>query len=256
MAKKPYHSYRGKVGLRKIVGGVPGEVVWRGNAPKLVLNIDADEIQHFETSSGYDTQDAKLTRKKSVMVDMTLEEMSDANVDLVLNGVTTEIGGATVTDLSLGTVAVNKEIWLGMYGLSDVSIKDSAGTPVTVNPSKYVLDADFGTLLFKDITGYTAPFKITATAATSKATTIASNFDDEYQLVFKGVNIYTNEKVVLELWRVTKSPKSQLALINEGFGSWDVTATCLSDVDKLTVDPTLGLFGRFIRVGSPAELYQ
>ena len=66
------------------------------------------------------------------------------------------------------------------------------------------------------------------------------------------MNIYTNEKVVLELWRVTKSPKSQLALINEGFGSWDVTATCLSDVDKLTVDPALGLFGRFIRVGTPA----
>lgn len=250
MAKKNYHSYRGMVGLRKRVGDVPGAVAWRGNAPKCVLNIDAEVIQHFESSSGDDALDAQLSRKKAVSVDITLEEMTKENTDFVLNGETHDIGGETVTDLPLGTVAVGEEIWLGMYGLSDVSIKDSAGTPVVVDPSKYTIDVNFGSLVFNNITGYTPPFKLTATSAVSKATTIASSFDEEYELVFKGQNIYTGQHVVIELWRVVKAPSSQLGLINEGFGSWDATVNCMKDSLKAN-DPTLGSFGRLINVGTP-----
>jgi hypothetical protein len=87
-----------------------------------------------------------MTRTRSVKFKGTLEEASKENIAYILNGQATAIAGGTVTAKNLGTVAVGVEVALGGYNVSNVVIKDSTGTPVVVNASKYKVDAAFGTV--------------------------------------------------------------------------------------------------------------
>lgn len=249
-----YVSLQGKVYFAKITGGVAGAIQWRGNVPKFDLKVNAQTINHTESSSGERTEDLRLVQTKSVMWDATIEELTADNTAFVLNGTNHEIAGETVTDRSLGTVVVGKEIMLSAYNLTSVTVKDSAGTPAVVATNKYELDADFGTIVFNDVTGLTQPLKISYTSADITATTIASSDNDEYMVFFKGINTVTGEKVALELWRNVKEPESTMPLINEALASYSVSGRCLSDLSKKN-SPGLGLFGRFIKIGSPAEEY-
>lgn len=56
-----------------------------------------------------------------------------------------------MTAKNLGTVAVGQEVALGGYNVSNVVIKDSTGTPVVVDASKYKVDAAFGTVTLSDV---------------------------------------------------------------------------------------------------------
>lgn len=245
-----YFSLQGRVYVAPIVNGVAGPIKWRGNAPKFELTVNATTINHNESSTGERSEDLQLVQTVGVTWAATFEELTTENTALILNGETREISGATVTDQSLGTVAVGQEIIIGAYNLSAVTVKDSTGTPVVVNPAKYELDADFGTITFNDVAGLTQPLKITYTSADVTATTIASKHNTEYFIFFKGINTVTGEKVAVELWRNVKEPQSTMALINEALASYDVNGRCLSDISKKN-SPDLGMFGRMVRLGLP-----
>ena len=141
---KQYISLQGKLYLSLIVAGVAGTARHVGNAPDLEIELDGDVIEHQEPTSGQRTTDFMMTKTRSVNFKGTLEEASKENIAYILNGHATAIAGGPVTGKSLGTVAVGVEVPLGGYNVSNVVIKDSTGTPVVVNPSKYKVDAAFG----------------------------------------------------------------------------------------------------------------
>lgn len=241
-----YIYLHGKVHLAKIVNGVPGELRLIGNVPNLALAISAETIEHKESMTGTGSTDFTMTDTTGVEFSGELEEATAENIAYVLSGTQHNIAGETITDKSLGTVAVGQKIRLGGFNVSDVVLK--AGS-TTIEASKYVLDAAFGTVTFKEAVAepVTASFKTGAASSIS----IADNFDDEYELYFEGVNRANKEKMMVTLHRTKKSPESEFPLIHDALGSYSISGQCLADLSKQN-DPQLGLYGHIVKIPNQA----
>lgn len=246
MAKK-YMSLQGKFYLAKLTAGVAGAMRHIGNVPEFELAIDSDIFEHQESTTGNRTTDFTLTQATTVSFSGQLEEVDKENMKYILSGTNHEITTETITDGSLGTVVVGQEIKLNGYKLTAVSFKDSTGSPVTVDAADYTLDAKFGTVIFTDVTGYTMPILATYTTGAVTNTTIADDFDDEYELFFKGINTATGDNIAVRLWRTKKSPATTFGLIHEELGQYAIEGNALSDTTKES-DPELGLFGHVVTI--------
>lgn len=245
-------SLQGKCYLAPIVAGVAGTPRYLGNTPDLEIATDAEILEHTESNSGQRTVDFTMTKTKSVTFKGTLEEVDKANLAYILNGNTSTISGGTVTAKNLGTVTAGTEITLGSYNVSGVVIKDStSGTPVTIDPSKYKVDAAFGIVVFSDVAGLTMPLKADFTAGTAEVVTINDKDSQEYELTFRGINTVNNDKVEVKLWRTKKDASATFPLIHEEFGSYEINGRALSDTSK-SGDSALGLFGRIVKISAPA----
>lgn len=245
---KEYISLQGKFYLSKISSGVAGAMRHIGNVPDFELEIDADVIEHQESTSGKRTTDFTMVNTTSVNFSGTLEEVEKENLAYIVSGTNVEVATVIVVDASLGTVKAGEEIKLEGYNLSAVSFKDStSGTPVTIDPSKYTLDAKFGTVIFNDIAGLEMPLLANFTTGDVTHTSLANEFDDEYELFFKGVNTANGKHMAVRLWRTKKSPATTFPLIHEELGQYEIEGQALSDVSKES-DPKLGLYGHIVTI--------
>lgn len=243
-------SLQGKLHLAKIVNGVVSSLRYVGNAPNLMLKIAGDTLEHVESNTGQRTTDFFMTKTTSVEFEGELDEVDDENLAYITNGTSVTIASEVVVNRSLGTVVNGQMIDLNAYNLTAVSVVDSSVTPVTVAADKYVLDAAFGTIEAVDVTGLTMPLKISFTSGVVAATTLASNFDEESMLFFKGVNTANDEKLAVKLWRTKKNPEAEFPLIHEELGTWKISGKAMSDVTK-GADAELGYYGHIVRI--PAE---
>lgn len=247
MANK-YISLQGRFYLAKIVAGVAGELRPIGNCPEFTLEIGAEMLEHKESMTGQRTTDFSMIQTTNVAFSGQLEEVDTENLAYILSGTNHAVESATVTAKSLGTVVAGKEYKLDGYNLSAVSFTDSAAEPaVTIDPSKYTLDAVFGTVIFNDVAGLEMPIKATYTTGAVTHTTLASDFTSEYKLFFKGINTITNEKVAVTLHRTKKSPETEFPLIHEELGSYQISGQALSDTTQ-DADGALGLYGHYVTI--------
>ena len=242
-----YMSLQGEFYLAPITAGVAGALRHLGNVPEFEIEVTADVIEHQESMTGHRSTDFTMVKTTGVNFSGQLEEVNPENLKYILSGTNHTIAGATVTDKSLGTVVANQEILLDAYNLSSVVVKDSTVTPVTVNASKYVIDPAFGTIRFTDVAGLTMPLTISYTSGAVTQTTIATDFEQEYFLYFKGINTVNNKKVAMKLWRTKKSPEATFPLIHEEFGQYQIQGQALSDISKAS-DATLGLYGHLVMI--------
>lgn len=238
MAKK-YMSLRGKFSLAPITEGVMGAMRALGNMPNLTLEITADKIEHTESMSGDDTTDLIIYNTTAVSFSGTLEQLDPDNLAYILSGKNVAVATKTVTDHDLGAVTKGQKIKLDGFNLTLPTVTDGASTPIPIEPTKYKLDADYGTIEFLDdlpkvVIGFT-------TGGVTH-TTIASDFGAEYALFFEGIDKISKQKVFLMLHRTVKSPDSSFDLIHEEFGSYEVSGDALGDLTK-DKDGALGLYG-------------
>ena len=244
---KDYISLQGMFHLAPIVNGVVGALRELGNMPEFEVEITADVLEHQESTSGQRTTDFTMVQTTGVTFSGTIEEANKENIKYILSGENFEIPSETVTGKSLGTVVANQMILLDAYNLSDVVVKDSTASPVTVDPSKYILDPTFGTIKFVDVTGLTMPLTMDFKTGAVTQTTIASDLEQEYLLYFAGVNTANGNKVAMKLWRTKKSPEVTFPLIHEELGQYQIQGQALSDISKAN-DSKLGLYGHFVNI--------
>ncbi|WP_180063613.1 hypothetical protein [Acinetobacter sp. YH16042] len=239
---KNYISLQGKFYLSEIANGVAGAMRHIGNVPEFELEITTDQVEHTESTSGQRTTDFVLTKTTGVNFSGQLEEVDDANLQYILSGMKSEVASDTVTDQALGTVKVGEEIKLNGYSLTAVAF--TAGS-TAIDETKYELDSVFGTVIFKET--IVEPVTATYTTGAVSHTTIASDFNKEYELFFKGINTATGDSMAVRLWRTKKSPETTFPLIHEDLGQYEISGQALSDVTKGT-DATLGLYGHVVTI--------
>ena len=241
MANK-YISLQGKFYLSEIKNGVAAEMRYIGNVPEFELEITADQVEHQESTSGQRTTDLVLTKTTGVNFKGQLEEVDDENLKYILSGMKSEVASKTVADQVLGTVKVGQEIKLNGYALTQVTFK--AGS-TAVDKDKYTLDAVFGTVKFNEAVA--EPVTASYTTGAVSHTTIASDFNKEYELFFKGINTANGEYMAVRLWRTRKSPETTFLLVHEEVGQYEISGQALSDVTK-GLDATLGLYGHVVTI--------
>lgn len=226
MANK-YISLQGKFYLSEITNGVAAAMRYIGNVPEFELEITAEQVEHQESTSGQRTTDLVLTKTTGVNFKGQLEEVDDENLKYILSGMKSEVASQTVADQALGTIQVGQEIKLNGYALTQVTFKAGA---TAVDESKYTLDAVFGTVKFNEAVA--EPVTGSYTTGAVSHTTIASDFNKEYELFFKGINTANGEYMAVRLWRTRKSPETTFPLVHEEVGQYEISGQALSDVTK------------------------
>ncbi|WP_180158854.1 hypothetical protein [Acinetobacter sp. YH01026] len=243
-----YISLQGEFYLAKITNGVAGAMRHLGNVPEFELEIGAEVLEHVESMTGKRTTDFTMVQTTSVNFSGQLEKVDKENLKYIVSGETTEVTTETITDADIGTVVAGQEIKLNGYNLSTVSFKDSTeGTAKTLTSEQYTVDAKFGTVVFHDVNELAMPILATYTTGAVTHTTLASDFETEYELFFKGINTATSEHMAVRLWRTKKSPETTFPLIHEELGQYSISGQALSDVSKQS-DAELGLYGHIVTI--------
>lgn len=244
------YSLQGKLfaAVRDTTTGKPGAFTWFGNVSAANLEITVEKSDKNESFSGARALYGSLVTAKSGVLTATLDEISHEGLGLAFHSSPTAVTGATVTGEEFPTGLVAGDyVSLDHQFVSAVVIKDSNSTPATLVASEdYVIEsAASGMIRIIDPTGFTQPFTAdyTYTSATSLAI-FSETTPPERWIRFDGLNTVTNERMVIDLYRVQFDPAS-MALINDDWGGFEMTGNLLLDSINLQ-DSTFGGYGRIV----------
>ena len=243
-----YFSGQGKLKIAPIVAGViAAGYRWVGNVPDFKPAFANTKLDHKESYTGQRLTDKTITTELKSTFSATLEDWSPENMALATRGKVEKTTAGTVTDeASPATLAVGESWLLKNSNITSLTITDSAATPATVDPSKYVVDLAYGTVEMTDITGLTLPLKASYTKGVVEVVPFFTQPVQEVALLFEGINTAdSNKKVRAELYRVALDPTKELGLITENFGQFVIEGTTLVDETK-GEDPLFGKFGRMV----------
>ena len=157
-----YFSGQGKLKIAPIVAGViAGGYRWVGNVPDFKPAFANTKLDHKESYTGQRLTDKTITTELKSTFSATLEDWSPDNMALATRGkVEKTTTGAVTDEPSPAVLAVGSTWLLKNSNITSLTITDSATTPATVDPSKYVADLAYGTVEVLDVTGLTLPLRL------------------------------------------------------------------------------------------------
>lgn len=245
--EEKYYYGQGKVWTRKI----GGKWRWWGDVSSLTLAAEIEKVEHRESYSGQKGLARSFKIGTTMTLSATVRQLDTAALAEGLYGEATEIATGAVSAEEIGAVAAGDVIKLDYGGVSALVIKDS--TPVVIDAEHYVLDPRFGSVEFVSLPSSPAP-TMPLTAAYSYAGGRQVNFMTKaaptMQFRYEGVNLAEgNAPVIVEIYKLSTDPLSELALITDGTELAGMTLTCPVLIDSSKpAGGALGQFGRFIEV--------
>lgn len=249
-----YYFGQGKVWSRRL-NVVGGKWRWWGDVSSLTIGLDLEKLQHKESYSGNKGIVRDFAVSKAMTVNATLHQLdTDSLAELIYGAVNTVAAGAVVTE-DLGTVAAGDVLKLDYPGVSTLVVTDSAGAPVTIAATHYVLDARFGSLEFVSLPSApapTPPLKAAYSHSENKQVNMFTQPQPIIEFRYEGLNLAeSNAPVIVEVYRMSTDPLKELALINNdtSLAGAPVTCAALLDTTKPASGP-LGQFGRIIQLAA------
>lgn len=241
---------QGKVYLAERLENGTGPRIWLGDVSELSGNLTEESFTHAESFSGKKATTRKIYLSKKMEWSMTMHELSLENIARFTQGALTAVAASTVTAESLGTVAVGDEIRLAHFGISDLVITDSAGSPATIAASHYSV-SEFGFITFNSLPTSplpTMPLKAAYSHKKYDQAALLNAARKDYTLYYEGINLAEGEsKVFLELYKVSAGLLQTLSMITSGnqLASAPVTMEALLDTAK-PESGSLGQYGRLV----------
>ena len=246
-----YFSFRGKVYVgERDESGNPDGLTHIGNVPEMSLSFAVETLEHKESMSGQDLTDVSITTSKSGEISLTAEELIKETFALALNGTYSDVTGATVAsgEALCSAPVVGKTYLLAHPDVSAVTLTHDA-TPI--DAGDYTINAKHGSIVFNDVTGLTGAVTAGYTYAAYKKVLMFTADEKDYWLRLEGLNKVTNERIVVDLYKVRLNPTDGMAFINDELGNAPIKGKVLADTTK-TADGALGQFGRMFIITAPA----
>lgn len=241
-------SFQGKVYLgARLAGGKPGAMRWVGDAPRCDVSLSTDSETRRESYSGRRLTSARLQRGNDATIALTLNWFDGPNMALGLYGSVKAVAASTVTGEILPDGLVAGDIVaLERGGVSSLVVTDSNGTPATLTAgTHYALDSENGGMLrIINPASFTQPFKAAYSHTKSIDVAMFTVAPPERYLMLDGINTLDGSPVKVRLYRTQFDPASTIPMINEAFGTLELTGAVLFD-DEAELDEELGGFGRF-----------
>ncbi|WP_373388989.1 hypothetical protein [Pseudomonas alcaligenes] len=239
-------SFQGKVFAgERLSNGKLSKPVWAGNVPAMNLQLATESTNKTESFSGNRLQYGRLQRGKTATLNMTFDEWLPQNIALAIWASELPVVGGSVTGETFPTgLAVGDQVKLDHPFVSALAITDSAGTPATLPPANYSLEsANAGLIKLLNLGALVQPFKAAYTYAARTSFTMFTAAPPERYILLDGINTETNEPVIVTLYRCKFDPVSDLGLIHDEYGSFQLSGSVLYDVVN-AADANLGGFGR------------
>lgn len=219
----------------------------------LSIELGREIVEHVSKRTSIAGKDLKLTRMLSASIKMTVATHTKELLATYLYGTVNAVAGGAFTNVpfEVNSITAGQTVRLpgGRKHVSSLVIKDSAGTPATLTPGTHynVIDLDAGLVKFINITGFTQPFTASGTEGAGSRVSLLTQRTLEKFLLFKGINIANDDKVVLvELYRVQIEPANSWTLLNDGnnVNAYEINGEVLIDSTKPS-DPVLGQYGNY-----------
>ncbi|MBI5334742.1 MAG: hypothetical protein HZB72_09200 [Burkholderiales bacterium] len=225
------------IGLRKS-DGTPDLLRWIGNASAFSLSLGEETVERNESYSGNRLPLRRATRSRQGNIELTFDEFSADNEALMLIGAVTEVAAAAAVSgwTAPANAKVGSIIALPAKNVSAVAVKDSTGSPKTLPPAGYSLDAAAGTIELLDITTggpYVQPFKVDYTPGAHKVVGAFKQATAEVYIRLNGINTDDGSRVIVDVFRARLSPTQSLPLIGDDFADFQLQGTVLADLTRV-----------------------
>lgn len=240
-------SFQGKLYLStRLPGGRPGALRWVGDAPKCDLTLKTETETRKESYSGNRLTSAVLQKGKEAELTVAINWADIDNLLLGLYASKSTIAAGTVTGEAFPpNLAANDVVALDRGTISQLVVTDSNATPVTLaaNTHYRIESARAGLVRLLDLATFTLPLRAAYRHGARTSVAMLTTPAPERFLFLDGVNAIDNAPVQVRLYRVQFNPVSNLGLIHESFGQFELSASVLFDAEA-AADPVLGGFGR------------
>lgn len=217
--------------------GKPGAAVWVGNVPELTLNMSNTAVDKKESFSGARGLYGRMYTEKGATLSGQFDEWSLRNLALLLHSQhLADAGGSVTGDVFPTGLVAGDIISLDQPYASSLVISDATDpTPVVVDTDHYeFIGHNQRSVRLLDVTGYTQPFSAAYTAAAYNNIGFFKSAPEEVYLIFDGIDTESGQAVMIDLFRVQFDPLSNLALLNEEYGSLPFNAACMFDAANVT----------------------
>lgn len=222
-------SFQGKIWLgERSAQGQLIKSTWVGNAPTCSLAFQTETTNKTESFSGNRLPYGRLRRGKTATLNLVLDEWLLPNLVLGLHAKQLTITGGSVTGEPLPTGVIEGDyIRLDNPFVSALAITDSTGTPL---PVPHTLEsANAGLVKLGSLTGLVAPYNAAYTHAGGDALSIFGETPPERWLFLDGTNTENGNPVLVDLYRVSFDPISDLGLIHDEYGNLTLAGSVLYD---------------------------
>lgn len=247
-------SFNGKVYVgTRLASGKPGVLQWVDDASQLQIKLSTDTEERQESYSGNRLTSVRLQKAKKAEFSLTLNAFSKLNLALALYSTPVDIVAGSFTDEVLPTGLVAGDIVaLDHRDVSNVVVKDSAGSPVTlVAGTDYSIEsAPAGLIKILDVGTYTQPFKANGDYAAGIRMPMFTGTIPERYILLDGINTVDGSRARVALFRAVFDPASQLDMLTDALSSLQLSGSVLYDSTN-AADSNLGGFGR---IELPAEV--
>lgn len=227
-----------KIGPR-LPSGKPGVLWWAGNVPEAQLELSNETKKIKESFTGQRADYGKINTERGGRLTGNFGEWSYNGLALGLHAKNILVPSGTVTaevfpeDLENGD-----EIRLDHAYASSLAMTDSTPvTPLVVNTSHYKLTGHNDAVVqLLDKAAYVQPLKLAYAYAAARSLDIFAKQPEEVYVIFDGVNTVTGKGVLIDMYRASFDPFTQLGLIQEEEGNLPFGADLLLDVLNLDED--------------------
>ncbi len=227
---------------------------WVGDVSALSFGMEEETIAHRESYSGNKTKVREWHHSPEMKLEATLHSLDVDNLAQFTQGTVSSVVAGSVTSETLPNgLTAGSIVTLAHPGVSSLVITDSAGSPATLDPKHYVLEAGYGNIEIISLPSPapTQPFKAAYQyAATKQVTFLSASARPNVAVRYEGINLAEgNAPVIAEFYKASSSLLSQLALITSGddVAGMEVNFGVLLDGSKPAAG-ALGQFGRIIQV--------
>lgn len=158
-----YYSGQGRMFMARLnpISGAIGKLMDISNVPVLSLSFEKDSDQRKESRTGSRLTTLDYIKELKGNFEATLESLSKTNLELVLFGKTVTVPAGNFSVEVENGYQEDDLYSLPHPKISNLTIKDSASTPASLTEGvDYLIDEEYGTIQFKDVSAFTQPFTI------------------------------------------------------------------------------------------------
>lgn len=247
---------KGKVSLcERDTNGAVSKAIYTGNAPSLKISMTNTKIDHNESTSGLNRKDREIVTAIGMDFSLDLESITKENIALLTWGTNIAIASAATQTHAFPDPVVAGEIHVipNGFNLTATSLKDSTPTtPLTIDPSHYDLDADFGAIKFIDISTGVQPYILHYDRGTGESVPFFAGSRPVRFIRFEGINLANpglnySQKYLVEIYLAAFEPVADFDFLGDTFAKFSLKGSALLDETRNT-NSALGGFGRMIKL--------
>jgi len=242
-----FFSGQGPVFVAPVNGsGVIGALFDIGNLESFQIGFEPNVITDKESKSGNRLVAARIETELTANMEIVLKEPNLKNLEAMFRSAKVANIGASVVDEvnTQAGLAVGDYIITKFQNISAVTVKDSAGSPLTlVLNTDYVIESlKFGRIRLLTTPG-AQPYKVSYTHAARTIVPLFNAPQASFFVHMEGINTVDSTNFLAQFYNIRLSPPTDFPLLNDEFGRYTLSGEVLIDPTR-EGDPNFGRFGR------------